>query len=199
MVVSAAEPAGRVPGGASVPGHTEWSDGVLVAPMKRRHLRAVASIEAASNGHPWSRSLFEGELRMPTSRHWLIARDHREVVGFAGLMWTLDEGHITNFAVHPARRREHIATRLLLAQCRDAVDLGVTSLTLEVRVSNSAARSLYSGFGFAPGGIRRGYYNDNGEDALIMWLHDIGGEESSQRRTRIEAALPVGVVATPGP
>lgn len=180
------------------PGSTEVMgaprDGIVIGPMKRRHLRAVTVIEKAANPHPWSHSLFAGELRMPTSRHWLVARDNRQVVGFAGLMWNVDEGHITNFAVHGDHRRRHVATRLLLAQCRDAIDLGVTQLTLEVRVSNEAARALYGRFGFGPGGVRRGYYNDNGEDALIMWVHDIDGAAFGERVAELEAAMPVQLV-----
>ncbi len=189
-VIAAVGPAGPRPLDESVPAR----DGVVIAAMKRRHLRAVATIEAASNPHPWSRSLFGAELRMPTSRHWLVARVQSRVIGFAGLMWTLDEGHITNFAVDGSHRRRSVATRMLLAQCRDAIDLGVDSLTLEVRMSNRAARSLYGRFGFAPGGVRSGYYNDNGEDALIMWVHGISGDEYSQRLARIEAAMPVALV-----
>jgi ribosomal-protein-alanine N-acetyltransferase len=169
-------------------------DGIVVGPMKRRHLRAVTAIERVANPHPWSHSLFAGELRMPTSRHWLVARDSRQVVGFAGLMWNLDEGHITNFAVHGDHRRCHVATRMLLAQCRDAINLGVTQLSLEVRVSNEPARALYGRFGFGPGGVRRGYYNDNGEDALIMWVHDIDGAAFGERIAGLEAAMPVQLV-----
>lgn len=169
-------------------------DGIVVGPMKRRHLRAVTAIERAANPHPWSHSLFAGELRMPTSRHWLVARDSRQVVGFAGLMWTLDEGHITNFAVHGEHRRCHIATRMLIAQCRDAIDLEVTDLSLEVRMSNMAARALYGRFGFSPGGVRRGYYNDNGEDALIMWVHDIDGADYGERLSTLESTMPVRLV-----
>lgn len=169
-------------------------DGITIGPMKRRHLRAVTAIERAANPHPWSHSLFAGELRMPTSRHWLVARDSRQVMGFAGLMWNLDEGHVTNFAVHSHHRRRNVATRMLLAQCRDAIDIGVTDLTLEVRISNEPARALYGRFGFSPGGVRRGYYNDNGEDALIMWVHDIHREAFDQRLSEIESAMPVQLV-----
>lgn len=169
-------------------------DGIVVGPMKRRHLRAVTAIERAANTHPWSQSLFASELRMPTSRHWLVARDSRQVVGFAGLMWNLDEGHVTNFAVHGDHRRQHVATRMLIAQCSDAINLGVTALTLEVRMSNVAARGLYGRFGFSPGGVRRGYYNDNGEDALIMWAHDIDGPAFGERLATLESAMPVRLV-----
>lgn len=162
---------------------------VLIEVMGRTHLRQVAAIEAEASSHPWPLSLFRSELRMPTSRHWLVATAGGDVVGFAGLMWTLDEAHVTNFAVAGTHRRRHVAKRLLLAQLADAVRLGVRDVSLEVRASNDAAQALYRGFGFAPAGIRRGYYNDNGEDALIMWCHDIEGGEQRARLRAVEASL----------
>lgn len=183
------------PGGAAVAGSPDAPvDGVVIGPMKRRHLRAVSAIERSANPHPWSQSLFAGELRMPTSRHWLVARDGRQVLGFAGLMWNVDEGHVTNFAVHAGHRRRHVAMRMLLTQCCDAIALGVTRLSLEVRMSNEAARALYGRFGFSPGGVRRGYYNDNGEDALVMWVHEIDGAAFGERLASLAAAMPVRLV-----
>ena len=166
-------------------------DGVVIAPMRRRHLRAVVAIERSVNPRPWSLGLFAGELRMPTSRHWVVARSGVLVVGFAGLMVTLDEGHVTNFAVHGDFRRHHVATRMLLVLCREAIERGVCDMTLEVRASNRAAQALYGRFGFAPGGVRKAYYQDNAEDALIMWAHDMGSAEGVARLARIEAGLPV--------
>ena len=178
--------------GVSAPqGAPAVGDGVVVCPMLKRHLRAVVAIERRANPHPWSHSLFAGELTMPTSRFWWIAREGRHVIGYAGLMVTLDGGHVTNFAVHEDHRRRHIATRLLLTQFAEATELGVTDMSLEVRMSNTAAHGLYRRFGFAPGGVRRGYYNDNGEDALVMWAHGIDGAQSRARRAEIEASLPV--------
>lgn len=167
------------------------ADGVGIAPMRRRHLRGVVAIEERTSHHPWSLGLFLGELRMPTSRHYLVALERHSVLGFAGLMVTGDEGHITNVAVHPDHRRRHIATRLLLVQFREAIRRGVDDVTLEVRVGNTAAQELYRHFGFAPEGVRRGYYADVGEDALVMWAHDIGGERGLARLARVEASLPV--------
>lgn len=166
-------------------------DGVVISPMLKRHLRAVVAIERRANPHPWSHSLFAGELTMPTSRFWWVAREGRHVMGYAGLMVTLDVGHVTNFAVHEDQRRRHIATRLLLAQFAEAAELGVADMTLEVRMSNASAQGLYRRFGFAPGGVRRGYYIDNGEDALVMSAHRIDGEEHRARLAGIEASLPV--------
>lgn len=163
---------------------------VRIAPMRRRHLRGVMAIEQRTNHRPWSLGLFMGELRMPTSRAYVVALDDHEVVGFCGLMITADEGHITNIAVHPDRRRAAIATRLMLVTMRHAVDAQLEGVTLEVRTSNVAAQELYRRFGFVPGGIRRNYYADVGEDALIMWAHDISTDDYAARLDALEAGLP---------
>lgn len=172
-------------------GTARASDGVTIAPMRRRHLRGVVAVEERTSHRPWSLGLFLGELRMPTSRCYLVALERHTVVGFAGLMITGAEAHVTNVAVRPEEQRRHVATRLLLALFREAARRGVEDVTLEVRVGNPAAQELYRRFGFAPGGIRRNYYSDIGEDALIMWAHGIGGEDGLRRLDDIEAALPV--------
>lgn len=172
-------------------------DTIVVVPMRRRHLRGVMAIEERTNHRPWSMGLFMGELRMPTSRSYVVALDGHEVTGFCGLMLTGDEGHITNIAVHPERRRRAIAARMMLVTMRRAEQLGLSSITLEVRMSNAAAQELYRRFGFAPGGIRRNYYQDVGEDGLIMWAHDIDTDDYAERLAGIEATLP-GPLRTEG-
>ncbi len=157
----------------------------VISPMRRRHLRGVVAIEELSNHKPWSIGLFLGELKMPTSRFYQVALDSHRVLGFAGLMFTGDEGHITNIAVHPDARRSGVATQLMLGAMREAVSRGLSRVTLEVRVTNGGAQELYRRFGFAPGGIRRNYYAEIGEDALIMWADDIGGGEYASRLDRI--------------
>lgn len=152
-----------------------------IEPMKRRHIRGVVAIENQVNHKPWSESLFLGELRMPTSRIYNVALDAHRVLGFCGLMLITDEGHITNVAVDPTVRRLGIARRLLGETIREAIDRGVTSLTLEVRMSNKGAQELYRRFGFFPGGIRHRYYAELNEDALIMWAHDVSTEEYAKR------------------
>lgn len=165
------------------------ADQVVIAPMRRRHLRGVLAIEQRTNHRPWSLGLFLGELRMPTSRCYVVALDEHRVVGFAGLMLVADGGHVTNVAVHPDRRREGIADRLMLVTMREAARRGLDAVTLEVRMSNEAAQSLYRRFGFAPEGVRRNYYADVGEDGLIMWAHDIASPAYGERLASIEAAL----------
>lgn len=163
---------------------------VRIAPMRRRHLRGVMAIEQRTNQRPWSLGLFMGELRMPTSRYYVVALDGHEVVGFCGLMVTADEGHITNIAVHPDRRRRSIAAQMMLVTMRRAIELELHGVTLEVRMSNTAAQELYRVFGFVPGGIRRNYYAEVGEDGLIMWAHELDTEAYAERLATIEAGLP---------
>lgn len=164
------------------------SGAFTIAPMRRRHLRGVVAIEEESNHKPWSLGLFLGELKMPTSRVYQVALDRHRVIGFCGLMFTGDEGHITNIAVHPEARRGGVATALMLTTMRAAAGRGVRQVTLEVRVTNSSAQELYRRFGFAPGGIRRNYYSEIGEDALIMWANDIDSGEYAQRMDSIDRA-----------
>lgn len=163
--------------------------GVSIVAMRRRHLRAVTVIEQAVNPHPWSLNLFSGELRMPSSRIWFTAIEGNDVLGFSGLMVTHDEAHITNIAVHPDHHRRGIGSRLLLALFNAGVEAGVMDVTLEVRASNGAAQAMYSAFGFAPGGIRRDYYQDNSEDAVIMWANDVGSRAELDRRAAIRDRL----------
>lgn len=162
----------------------------VVAAMRRRHLRGVVSIEEATNPHPWSLGLFLGELRMPTSRYYVVALDEHRVVGFCGLMFTGDEGHITNVAVDASLRRQQVATRLMLVVMAHARWRGIRDVTLEVRASNGGAQALYRRFGFAPEGARPRYYTEPTEDAIIMWAHDIGSASFGRRLDEIEASLP---------
>lgn len=162
---------------------------VVIAPMRRRHLRGVLAIEQVTNHRPWSLGLFMGELRMPTSRCYVVALDAHRVVGFAGTMITGDEGHVTNIAVHPDQHRRGIGVRLMVVAMQEAIARGVTSMTLEVRMSNVAAQELYRRFGFVPGGVRRNYYTEVGEDALIMWAHEIDTDEYAARLAGLVDAL----------
>ena len=162
---------------------------ICIAPMRRRHLRSVLTIEAAVNPKPWSMNLFIGELAKPESRSYLVARSGAVVVGHAGVLFIEDEGHLTTISVDPVWQRRQIATRLMLAQLRRSREHGATAMTLEVRVANRGAQELYRHFGFAPAGIRKGYYAESGEDALIMWVHDIGSDAMIDRLACIESGV----------
>ncbi len=166
-------------------------DEVLVSPMRRRHLPQVLRIEKQVYPRPWTIGLYLGELALPSSRCYVVARRANRVVGYGGFMLTLDECHITTVAVDPLCQGGKIGTRVMLVLAAAAVARGAASLTLEVRMSNKAAQELYRKFGFAPAGVRKGYYPEVNEDALVMWAHDVDRPEYGQRLARIEASLPV--------
>lgn len=163
---------------------------VVIGPMKRRHLRGVLRIEQQVYPRPWSLGLFMSELGFGPTRVYVTARVGGAVVGYGGLMLVADDGHITTLAVDPRWHRRHIGTRLLDTLARAAVDRGAKNLTLEVRVTNDAAQGLYRAFGFAPAGIRKGYYAETNEDALVMWANDVDTSEYAERIDALSAALP---------
>ena len=163
---------------------------VHVVPMRRRHLRSVLRIEALVYPRPWSHSLFLSELALRGSRAYFVARVGRDVVGYAGLMLTGEDGHVTTIAVDPAWHRRRIGTRLLLVLAREAVVRGAKNLTLEVRLSNRGAQELYRGFGFAPVGVRKNYYQETNEDALVMWVRDVDTPDYAALLAALERAVP---------
>jgi ribosomal-protein-alanine N-acetyltransferase len=163
---------------------------VHLVPMRRRHLRSVLRIETQVYPRPWSLSLFLSELALRSTRAYTVARADAVVVGYSGLMLTGEDAHVTTIAVDPAWHRQGIASRLLVNIARQAIERGARHLTLEVRVSNTAAQALYRKFGFHPAGVRKNYYIETNEDALVMWADDIDSESYSRRLTSIEEAIP---------
>jgi ribosomal-protein-alanine N-acetyltransferase len=141
-------------------------------------LDAIERIERASYPTPWSRSMFASELAKPSSLSLGAVDEAGRLVGYLVLSRYVDAWHVMNVAVAPESRRQGIATALLrqlLDQTRGDAQRGYT---LEVRVSNRGAITLYERFGFRPKGVRRGYYTDNREDALIMW-RDADADEAA--------------------
>jgi [ribosomal protein S18]-alanine N-acetyltransferase len=160
--------------------------GIDVVPMKRRHVKVVAAIEADIFPSPWSVSLYISELAQPATRTYLVARSDGEVVGYAGLMLAVGEGHVTTIGVATGWQRRGIGRLLLLKLAQVAVERGAADLTLEVRMTNSGAQALYHEFGFGPAGIRKNYYAEVGEDALVMWAHGIQDTAYRDRLAEIE-------------
>jgi ribosomal-protein-alanine N-acetyltransferase len=160
---------------------------VKISVMRRRHLRAIMRIERQVYPRPWTAGVFSSEMA-GRDRRYLVARVGGTVVGYAGMLFSLDDGHVTNIAVDPGWQRHKIGTHLLLALCGDAVDGGARNLTLEVRVSNHGAQEMYRRFGFAPAGVRARYY-ENTEDAIVMWAHDVDAPAYRDRLHAIERAM----------
>ena len=123
--------------------------------MRRRHLRSVLRIEARVYPVPWSMSLFLSELALRSTRAYYVAFVGRQLVGYAGLMMTLDDGHVTTIAVDPPWHRHKVGTRLLLALAREALRRGATSLTLEVRLPTRGPRTSTGASGSARWGCAR--------------------------------------------
>lgn len=160
---------------------------VRIAPLRRRHLRAVMAIEQQVYSHPWTQPLFLSELALPASRVYLVAQVDRVVVGYAGMLFAPDEAHVTTIAVDPEWQRRHVATKLLVALTRQAIDRGFEAMTLEVRAGAKGAQALYRRFGFTPEGARRDYYQRPTEDAIVMWVRGLRGPEHADLLDRLEA------------
>ena len=138
--------------------------------LELRDLTAIETIERASYPTPWSRSMFAGELAKPSSISiGAFEPNTRKLLGFLIISRYVDAWHVMNLAVAPEHRRRGIATSLLEQLFEITAGEGRRGYTLEVRVSNEVAIRLYEQVGFRARGIRRGYYTDNREDALIMW------------------------------
>ena len=146
---------------------------MVIRPLIIDDLGAVVALEAAHAPAPWSEGVFRGELAAENRIY--LAADEGDVVGFAGAMLVGDQAHVTNLLVDPAWRRQGIGFELMRSLIEAVVEAGARHLTLEVRSRNEAARALYARVGLAPVGVRQGYYGD--DDALILWAHDIDGDE----------------------
>lgn len=134
--------------------------------------KRMAELEKLCFKTPWSEAAIRREIEENPVAIYIIAELHGQVIGYAGVWWILDEGHITNVAVDPEYRDNKVATEIISGLIRVAEAEGVNKFTLEVRLSNEPALSLYRKFGFREVGLRKEYYEDNGEDAIIMWRKD---------------------------
>ena len=128
----------------------------------------VELVEKASFAVPWSRQSFWEEAANDQA-YYLLALDAEKIIGYAGTWIILDEAQITNVAIAPEYRGQGIGSQLMKELICQVKARGATAMTLEVRPSNAPAIALYTSFGFRDTGRRPGYYQDNGEDAIIMW------------------------------
>jgi ribosomal-protein-alanine N-acetyltransferase len=144
---------------------------MTIEPVATPHdLDAVLAIETASFTSPWTREMYLAELQNVGVSFCYVARDESgRVLGFCSFWRILDELHINNLAVDPLRRRRGIASALLSFVLSEGARLGARRATLEVRRSNDIARHLYERLGFAAAGVRRAYYSNPVEDALVLW------------------------------
>jgi [ribosomal protein S18]-alanine N-acetyltransferase len=162
---------------------------VRIHPMERFHLNDVRRVDELVYTKPWSLAMFRQELDKRDSRHYVVAQIDGRHAGHAGLLQIADEGHVTTVAVDPQWQRHGVGACLMLDLHRHAIGRGVQAMTLEVRVSNAPAIGLYRRFGYAPAGVRKNYYSDEGEDGLVMWAHDIQVPAHRERLDTIEAEV----------
>ena len=154
---------------------------VEIVDYSGEHVHMVAAIEAELNPQPWSEQLFSDELMLSeTSRRWLVALHEGDVVGYAGSMMVSGVAHLMNIGVTRSHQRTGIAKSLMLAMLSELRQMGQVAMTLEVRPDNTAAIGMYRKFGFVPEGIRQAYYPD-GQDAMIMWLHELDSASYGDR------------------
>jgi len=167
---------------------------LTIEAMRLEDLDQVQRIEQASFSTPWPENAYRSELMTNRLASYLVARVGDRIVAYGGMWLMVDEAHITTFAVHPAWRRQRVGERLLLAFFDLARDRHAREATLEVRLSNLAARRLYEKYGFRPVGLRPRYYSDNNEDALIMTTDPLAAPSMRDRiaklRAEIDAAPP---------
>lgn len=140
----------------------------IVRRMTLDDLDAVASIEAATFPTPWSKDSFRQELERNVAARYLVAEKAGQVIGYAGAWVILDESHITNIAIGEEHRGFGYGRKLTEALMQYLSNLGAAYATLEVRKSNIRAQNLYKSLGFIQLGVRKRYYEDNQEDALLM-------------------------------
>jgi ribosomal-protein-alanine N-acetyltransferase len=144
-------------------------DDFVIRKATESDVKPLADMDKICFNLPWSEASFFEEIVNNKVAKYFVAEVSGKMVGYAGLWVVLDEGHITNIAVHPEFRRKGIAKALICKMMSAAEDAGATVFTLEVRALNKSAIALYEQFNFKIVGLRKNYYQDNGEDAAIMW------------------------------
>ncbi len=131
----------------------------------------VYEIEKLSFTLPWTKDAFYNEMNINDHAYYVIAETEEGIVGYCGMWLVMDEAHVTNIAIHPKYRGKKMGGGLMQAAIDVAKAQGAVLMTLEARVSNTVAQNLYRKLGFKNGGIRKRYYTDNYEDAIVMWVN----------------------------
>ncbi|KHF38582.1 ribosomal protein S18-alanine N-acetyltransferase [Halalkalibacter okhensis] len=139
--------------------------------MTMEDIDTVMEVERDAFSTPWDPTIFLNELTSNQFAQYLVYEVEGEIIGYCGLWVVMDEAQVTNIAIHSKNRGQGHGERLLQYVISFLRQMGVSKLSLEVRVSNTVAQNLYRKMGFIEGGIRKNYYADNLEDALVMWVN----------------------------
>lgn len=144
---------------------------IIIRAMTIDDIDQVAKIEEESFAVPWTNDIYYKELTENPYASYLVLEVDGVVLGFCGLWVVIDEAQITNFAISPSHRGAGYGSTLFQYVINQATAFGAHRLSLEVRQSNIIAQKVYQKFGLVPGGVRKNYYTDNNEDALVMWVN----------------------------
>lgn len=144
---------------------------VSIRLMEERDLDAIMEVETQCFTLPWSREAFYNELHQNRFAYYLVLEEDGKVIGYCGAWLVVDEAHITNIAVLPAYQGKGFGEVLLSSMIAECKERAIERMTLEVRASNHVAQGLYKKLGFTEGAIRKNYYSDNQEDAIVMWVN----------------------------
>ncbi|NEZ46778.1 ribosomal-protein-alanine N-acetyltransferase [Clostridium niameyense] len=144
---------------------------IFIKPFSKDHINDVMEIDKLSFSTPWRKESYEQELKNKSAKYMVALKDNK-VIGFFGLWFIIDECHIINIAVHPKFRGLGVGNLMMEEIIKICGEKNFPNITLEVRASNTTAQNLYYKFNFKNSGIRKGYYADNNEDAIIMWRYD---------------------------
>jgi [ribosomal protein S18]-alanine N-acetyltransferase len=161
---------------------------VRIEKMRRSDVSRVMEIEEQCFTTPWHESAYLTEL-VNRSAYYIVAWADDKVVGYSGMWVIMDEAHITTIGVDTDYRGRKIGERILVAILEEAQRRGARRATLEVRESNDLAQNLYRKYGFVPAAIRKGYYSDNNEDAVVMWVDDMFSSHYQEQFGKLKRLL----------
>lgn len=139
--------------------------------MVMNDIGQVMDVDRVSFSNPWTEDIFQLEIGKNDQAYYYVMTLDQKVIGYIGMWVVIDDAQITNIAISPSYRGHKFGEKLFGFACQQALAMGVKHLSLEVRVSNRVAQNMYRKFGLVPGGIRKNYYTDNREDAIIMWVN----------------------------
>jgi len=146
-------------------------DSFVFRDMREEDIDQVLEVEHASFTTPWSREAFYNELFNNKFAVYIVLEEDNKIIGYCGTWVVIDEAHVTNVAIMPGYRGRKLGEALMNKLMSVSREMGAKTMTLEVRMTNYVAQSLYRKLGFQNGGIRKNYYSDNQEDAQIMWVN----------------------------
>jgi ribosomal-protein-alanine N-acetyltransferase len=148
---------------------------VTISRMRHSDIEAVARLESECQSLPWSANVYVTELNNPNAHYCIAKTDDGELAGYGGVWVVMDEMHITNLVTRPSMRCQKIGERVLIRLIQEGIRRGAQRATLEVRESNFQAHNLYLKYAFQDVAMRKRYYSDNNENAIIRWAEDLTG------------------------